>query len=126
MAEIDISEAKIFFACGALWDACGGQLTPHGITYGTALGDGDGPNMQHTVPRQTATQRQAISRGFAFGRNVQATCESPSERIEPHLLFPWGGQPSEIHTPPFLDLSFIFELHFWAFFELYLTLLSFI
>ena len=44
MAEIDISEAKIFFACGALWDACGGQLTPHGITYGTALGDGDGPN----------------------------------------------------------------------------------
>ena len=45
MAEIDISEAKIFFACGALWDACGGQLTPHGITYGTALGDGDGPNV---------------------------------------------------------------------------------
>ena len=36
---------------------------------------------------------------------MQAACESPSERFEPHLLIPWGAQPSETPIPPFLGSS---------------------
>ena len=36
---------------------------------------------------------------------MQAACEPPSERFEPHLLIPWGAQPSETPIPPFLGSS---------------------
>ena len=54
--------------------------------------------VQHAVPRETATQRPAISKEFALSLMscLHVACEAfiyPSERFEPHLLVPWGGLP---------------------------------